>query len=224
MATHRAPLHLSRLAVLFSLVSLGAQQLSAPTPIRAQADSSRSRQGPPPRQSAPTASGTPAARELFRQHCIKCHGSDGTGREARDRLNEIPDFTKSAWQGRRSDAQLLATILEGKDEMPSWRGKIGAEQARGLAAYVRSFAPASGTPKAAPVPAAGSRPSVGIDGGGRLRRARVVPAALREVPWGGWHGESGARTPARDPRLHQVLLAKAPERCAAPVDHPRGQG
>ena len=150
MATHRAPLHLSRLAVLFSLVSLGAQQLSAPTPIRAQADSSRSRQGPPPRQSAPKASGTPAAHELFRQHCIKCHGSDGTGSPARDRLHEIPDFTKSAWQARRSDAQLLASILDGKDEMPSWRDKISQEQARSLVAYVRAFAPAPGTQKAAP--------------------------------------------------------------------------
>src|SRR5262249_7128660 len=138
------------LAVLFSLVSLGAQQPSAPTPIRAQADSSRSRQGPPPRQSAPTASGTPAARELFRQYCIKCHGADGTGREARDGLPEIPDFTKSSWQARRSDAQLLASILDGKDEMPSWRGKISEEPARGLVAHVRSFAPAPGTQKAAP--------------------------------------------------------------------------
>src|SRR5262249_59889470 len=97
MATHRAPLHLSRLAVLFSLVSLGAQQLSAPTPIRAQADPSRSRQCPPPPQSAPTASSTPAARELFRHYCIKCHRADGTGIAARERLPEIADFTASSW-------------------------------------------------------------------------------------------------------------------------------
>ena len=80
-------------------------------------------------------------RELFRQRCVKCHGADGTGREARDRLPEIPDFTKSSWQARRSDAQLLASILDGKDEMPSWRDKISEEQARSLVAHVRAFTP-----------------------------------------------------------------------------------
>jgi mono/diheme cytochrome c family protein/uncharacterized membrane protein len=149
MATHRVSLHLRRLAALLFLVSLAMQQVSAPTPIRAQADSSRSRQGPPPQQSAPTASGTSAARELFRQRCLKCHGADGTGSPARDLLPEIPDFTGASWHGRRSDAQLLASILDGKDQMPSWRGKISEDQARGLVAHVRSFAPTRGTPKGA---------------------------------------------------------------------------
>jgi len=72
---------------------------------------------------------------------VKCHGSDGTGSPARDRLPEIPDFTKSSWQARRSDAQLLASILDGKDEMPSWRDKISEEQARSLVAHIRAFAP-----------------------------------------------------------------------------------
>jgi mono/diheme cytochrome c family protein/uncharacterized membrane protein len=150
MAAHRAPLHLSSLAVLFGLVSLGAQQTSAQTPIRPQADSSRFRQGSPRRQSAPKLSGTPAARELFGKYCIKCHGADGTGREARDQLPEIPDFTTSSWQGRRRDSQLLVAILDGKGQMPSWRAKIGQEQASGLVAHVRSFASAPGTQKAAP--------------------------------------------------------------------------
>jgi uncharacterized membrane protein len=72
---------------------------------------------------------------------VKCHGADGTGSPARDRLPEIPDFTKSSWQAGRSDAQLLASILDGKDEMPSWRDKIGEEQARSLVAHVRAFTP-----------------------------------------------------------------------------------
>src|SRR5262249_52981498 len=132
------------------MISLGGQQPSAPTPIHEQADSSKSLQRPAPRQAAPTASGTPAARELFPQLCVKCHGGDGTGREAHDGLPGIPDFPQAAWQARRSDAQLLASILEGKDEMPSWRGKVSPEQARGLVAHVRTFAPAPGQPKGAP--------------------------------------------------------------------------
>jgi mono/diheme cytochrome c family protein/uncharacterized membrane protein len=147
MATYRASLHVCRLAALLFLVSLGSQQLSAPTPIYAQVDSSKTLQRPTPRQVAPAASGTPASRDLFRQHCMKCHGADGTGSPERDSLPKIPDFTKSSWQSRRSDAQLLASILDGKDEMPTWRGKIGEEQARTLMAHIRSFAPTSGKPK-----------------------------------------------------------------------------
>jgi len=87
-----------------------------------------------------------ASRELFRQHCVKCHGADGTGSPARDSLPEIPNFTDPSWQGRRSDAQLLAGILKGKGaEMPPWRGKISAEQARSLVGYVRAFKPTRGT-------------------------------------------------------------------------------
>jgi mono/diheme cytochrome c family protein len=148
MATRRTDLTLHRLAALCFLAGLGALQLTAPTPTHAQAGSSESPHPPPPGQSAPAASGSPTARELFRHHCHKCHGSDGTGSPARDTLPKIPDFTKTSWQAQRSDAQLLASVLDGKGPaMPSWRGKIGEEQTRGLVAHVRAFAPNPRTPK-----------------------------------------------------------------------------
>jgi mono/diheme cytochrome c family protein len=81
-----------------------------------------------------------AARKLFEQHCVKCHGTDGTGSAARGRLREIPDFTNASWQERRSHVQLAASILDGKGkEMPSWRSQISEQQARALAAYVQAF-------------------------------------------------------------------------------------
>ncbi|MCI0457714.1 MAG: c-type cytochrome [Gemmataceae bacterium] len=76
---------------------------------------------------------------------MKCHGADGTGSPARGDRPEIPNFTKASWQARRSDAQIMASILDGKGlGMPPGRGKISAEQARGLVAYVRAFAPTTG--------------------------------------------------------------------------------
>jgi hypothetical protein len=66
---------------------------------------------------------------------VKCHGADGTGSRARARLAEIPNFTDAEWQARRADAQLMASILDGKgEEMPPQRGKISEELARGLVA------------------------------------------------------------------------------------------
>jgi mono/diheme cytochrome c family protein len=94
---------------------------------------------------------------------MKCHGTDGMGVAARERMPEIPDFTLTSWQGRRSDAQLLASILGGKDQMPSWRDKISEEQARSLVAFVRGFTPAlSPTKDSSPQTPAQRRPGAGL--------------------------------------------------------------
>jgi mono/diheme cytochrome c family protein/uncharacterized membrane protein len=129
------------------LISLAGCPFSASTSIHAQTDSSRSRQRPATELPAASAAKTetPAVRELFGEHCTKCHGADGTGKAQRDRLPEIPDFTSADWQTKRVDARLTASILEGKGEgMPPWRGKISEAQARDLVAHVRSFAKGAG--------------------------------------------------------------------------------
>jgi mono/diheme cytochrome c family protein len=97
------------------------------------------------RQSGPAAPATSAAAELFRRRCVKCHGADGTGDKARGRLPEIPNFTDASWRRGRTDAALVESVLDGKGaEMPPWRGEISEGQARGLVAYVRTFATTSG--------------------------------------------------------------------------------
>jgi uncharacterized membrane protein len=79
---------------------------------------------------------------------VKCHGADGTGRPARASQPDIPDFTNASWQRRQSEARLRASILDGKgDDMPPFRRKISAEQARGLAAHVRAFGQTAGGPE-----------------------------------------------------------------------------
>jgi uncharacterized membrane protein/mono/diheme cytochrome c family protein len=101
----------------------------------------------PSKPSSPAAASTPDDRELFRQHCVRCHGADGTGSEARRRLPKIPNFTDTSWQARRSDAQLLASVRNGKGKkMPSGRGKFSEEQARRLVGHVRAFAPDAENP------------------------------------------------------------------------------
>src|SRR5262249_17788270 len=79
---------------------------------------------------------------------VKCHGADGTARAARRLLPDIPDFTRGSWQRRRSNAQLLVSILDGKGTgMPAFRGKITTRQARDLVGHVRRFAPTTKTPR-----------------------------------------------------------------------------
>ena len=76
---------------------------------------------------------------------MRCHGADGTGSRVRRRYPEIPDFTNASWQARRTVAELTESILDGKGSaMPPLGDDVGEEQARGLVAYVRAFAPTMG--------------------------------------------------------------------------------
>jgi mono/diheme cytochrome c family protein/uncharacterized membrane protein len=137
-------------------------------------DASNPRISRPP--AAPMTGGS-AVRELFQKRCVKCHGADGTGRPARRRLTQIPDFTNAAWQARRNDEQLLTSVLEGVDEMPSWRGRISEQQSRSLVAHVRAFAPKAGTSRGV------SPESPGHKGGGR-KNARGGPTPKPAPPAG----------------------------------------
>jgi mono/diheme cytochrome c family protein len=85
-----------------------------------------------------TTAGKDTASILFRQHCQRCHGADGTGRQG-----GLPVFTSRTWQERRTDVQLVVSILEGKGTgMPGFRGRLNETQARSLVAHIRAFAPA----------------------------------------------------------------------------------
>lgn len=88
---------------------------------------------------------------LFRLHCQRCHGPDGKGQPAQVVADARPDFSRRAWHKRRTDAQLLASILEGTEEgMPAFKRKISKAQAQALVAYVRGFAPRTPTLPAEP--------------------------------------------------------------------------
>jgi mono/diheme cytochrome c family protein len=83
-----------------------------------------------------------AASQSFQRFCGSCHGTDGRGAAIRESLPSIPDFTAPTWHGRRRDAQLTVTILDGKGaEMPPFRDKISREQVRDLVAFIRSLNP-----------------------------------------------------------------------------------
>jgi mono/diheme cytochrome c family protein/uncharacterized membrane protein len=123
MDTRRLIVDLGVAMVFSFLAAAGTGHPFAPTPARAQAPAD-------------------GARGLYEQHCQKCHAKDGSGAPARGLYPDIPDFRNNDWQERRTDAQLSTSILDGKGaDMPPTRGKINAEQARGLVTHVRSLAP-----------------------------------------------------------------------------------
>jgi mono/diheme cytochrome c family protein len=80
---------------------------------------------------------------LYRPLCQSCHGADGRAARLRSNRSPIPDFSDPSWQASRTDAQLAASILNGRgNEMPAFDDRVSAQQARELVAYIRAFGPA----------------------------------------------------------------------------------
>jgi mono/diheme cytochrome c family protein len=85
-----------------------------------------------------------APGQLFRQLCQRCHGPGGEGDRAKGG-DDVPDFRLPHWHQKRTDAQMLSSILKGTEgTMPAFRRQISEVEARGLVAHVRGFVPTSG--------------------------------------------------------------------------------
>ena len=77
------------------------------------------------------------AAATFKAKCSGCHGAEGKGVESMG----TPNFTDAKWQAGRKDALLIATINNGKGQMPGYKSSLNAADVKGMVAYVRSFAP-----------------------------------------------------------------------------------
>ena len=80
----------------------------------------------------------------WKEHCAKCHGSDGRGDTKMGHKLLISDLTEAKLQGKFSDADAAGAIknglkdAKGKVIMKPVRG-LSDEEITGLVAYVRSL-------------------------------------------------------------------------------------
>jgi mono/diheme cytochrome c family protein len=58
-----------------------------------------------------------AAKKLFSQKCVKCHGSDGAGKTIFGQIAGATDLTDSKWQDRVDDKQIVSSITHGRGQM-----------------------------------------------------------------------------------------------------------
>jgi mono/diheme cytochrome c family protein len=80
--------------------------------------------------------------ELFKQYCAKCHGDDGKAETPRGQKMKARRFADAEWQSGESDADLIKSATEGKDDMPPFGKKLTKEQIESLVKNdVRGFAP-----------------------------------------------------------------------------------
>jgi mono/diheme cytochrome c family protein len=67
-------------------------------------------------------------KAIWAKHCSSCHGKIGAGdgSKAAQLETEMKDFSKDAVQ-KQSDGSMFYKIMEGRDEMPTFKKKIPEE-------------------------------------------------------------------------------------------------
>jgi cytochrome c6 len=77
------------------------------------------------------------AESLYKSKCQVCHGADGKGSAAGQKLG-VRDF-HSPEVAKESDAELAKITKEGKGKMPKFESKLTDEQIQSLIKYIRSL-------------------------------------------------------------------------------------
>lgn len=83
----------------------------------------------------------PAAAEdaaaLYKSKCQMCHGADGKGSPAGQKMG-VRDF-HSPEVAKESDADLIKITKEGKNKMPKFDGKLTDDQIKDLVKFIRGL-------------------------------------------------------------------------------------
>lgn len=77
------------------------------------------------------------AAALYKSKCQVCHGADGKGSPAGQKLG-VKDFHSPEVQ-KQTDAELIKVTKEGKGKMPKYEGKLTDDQIKELIKYLRQL-------------------------------------------------------------------------------------
>lgn len=75
---------------------------------------------------------------LFKAKCAMCHGPDGKGDTAMGKKLGLKDLGSAEVQ-KMSDSDLEKIVTDGKDKMPSYKGKLTDAQIDSLVKYIRTL-------------------------------------------------------------------------------------
>jgi mono/diheme cytochrome c family protein len=85
-----------------------------------------------------TCSFAETAAETYKATCAMCHGPDGKGDTALGKNLHAKDLTSDEVQ-KKSNEELSATILKGKENMPGFEGRLTQAQINGLVKFIRAL-------------------------------------------------------------------------------------
>jgi mono/diheme cytochrome c family protein len=93
-------------------------------------------------QAEPNAQSGDVARgkALFVRHCTGCHGPEGGGDGYSFLHGPDPAKLTSPSTRKKSDAELIKAIHDGKPNMPPWKTRLSEKESRDVLAYVRTLA------------------------------------------------------------------------------------
>lgn len=78
-----------------------------------------------------------ATQSTFKANCVTCHGPDGSGSRIGKSL-KVADFHSDEVK-KKTDAELIQSVTEGKNNMPPFKNTLTAEQIKSLIGYVREL-------------------------------------------------------------------------------------
>ncbi|MFB6356138.1 MAG: cytochrome c [bacterium] len=79
-------------------------------------------------------------RNLFRRHCVTCHGKQGRGDGPAARyLSQPPLNFHGDTAARMKQQQMMKSVAEGKPRtgMPPWAGRLSRQQRRAIVTYIQ---------------------------------------------------------------------------------------
>ncbi len=83
-------------------------------------------------------------KAVYGAKCASCHNKDAKGNPAMVKMFKVDpsamDLTGKDAQGK-SDKDLAALISAGKGKMPSYKGKLSADEISAVASYIKTLGP-----------------------------------------------------------------------------------
>jgi cytochrome c6 len=78
------------------------------------------------------------AEKIYKTNCVLCHAADGSGSSPSGKALKAQDLRSDAVQ-KKSDAELTASITNGKGKMPTFGKKLKPDDIAQLVAYIRAL-------------------------------------------------------------------------------------
>ena len=78
-------------------------------------------------------------RTVYANNCARCHGGDGTGQTTMGQMTEAPNLTDSAWQRGKSTSRMVASVVNGRGQMPAFKKKLSRQEIAAAVAYIRTL-------------------------------------------------------------------------------------
>jgi len=78
-------------------------------------------------------------RAVYTANCRRCHGDDGQGHTRMAEIVEPPDMSDPAWQRQRSSGRMIASVANGRGQMPAFKKRLSRQEIAAAVAYVRTL-------------------------------------------------------------------------------------